>query len=201
MPRKLTDAEIDAQKEFMYERTVSLISKKDISTITLDDILDAVQMAKGSFYRLYRSKEEFLYEVIKKNERIFFDKTIRAVPQIQLGEDAALKTMSDLLLNRGFLFLYLPPEDVERLLRKMPPDYRKQEEEKSQNNFLSFCQAMKINPTAEFFGTLSYLMEALQTVVTSPDTFGESGQKRAVIIMMQAIYALIMEESVKNGGQ
>lgn len=57
MPRKLTDAEVDAQKEFMYERTVELISRKGISFITLDDILDAVQMAKGSFYYILSGDE------------------------------------------------------------------------------------------------------------------------------------------------
>lgn len=107
MPRRLTDAEVDAQKEFMYERTVELISQKGISSITLDDILDAVQMAKGSFYKYYVSKELFLYEVMK-----------------------------DLFTNKDFLFMSLLPEDIEILLRKTPPSYRKQEEEKSKNNLL-----------------------------------------------------------------
>ena len=71
MPRKLTSEEIEAQKDFMYERTVKLIARKDIDSITLDDILDEVQMAKGSFYKYYPSKEIFLYEVIKKNEPQF----------------------------------------------------------------------------------------------------------------------------------
>ena len=83
MPRKLTDTEIEAQKEFMYERTVQLILRKGISAITLDDILDAVQMAKGSFYRYYTSKEMFLYEVVKKNERLMFEKLIQAVTKLQ----------------------------------------------------------------------------------------------------------------------
>ena len=52
MPRKLTDAEVDAQKEFMYERTLELISQKGISSITLDDILDAVQMANQPHNRI-----------------------------------------------------------------------------------------------------------------------------------------------------
>ena len=125
MPRRLTDAEVDAQKEFMYERTVELISQKGISSITLDDILDAVQMAKGSFYKYYVSKELFLYEVMK-----------------------------DLFTNKDFLFMSLLPEDIEILLRKTPPSYRKQEEEKSKNNFITFCQAMSIVPNEEFFGTL-----------------------------------------------
>ena len=37
----------------------------------------------------------------------------------------------------------LLPEDIEILLMKTPPSYRKQEEEKSKNNFITFCQAMR----------------------------------------------------------
>lgn len=140
MPRKLTDEEIDAQKEFMYERTVSLFLKKELSTITLDDILDAVQMAKGSFYRYYSSKEEFLYEVIKKNERIFFDKMIQEAPNIRRGKKNAFETINKLLMDKDFLFLYIYPEDVERLLRKMTADYRKREEEKSKKTLFLFAK-------------------------------------------------------------
>ena len=104
MPRKLTDAEVDAQKEFMYGRTVELISRKGISSITLDDILDAVQMAKGSFYKYYVSKELFLYEVIKKNERVFFDKMIQAAPKIRQNKDSAIEVMRGLFTNKDSHF-------------------------------------------------------------------------------------------------
>lgn len=199
MPRKLTDAEIDAQKEFMYERTLNLIAKKGVSSITLDDILDTVQMAKGSFYRYYTSKEIFLYEVIKKNERLFFEKLIQTISKFQQGKEDAFELMSEFLADKDFLFTFLLPEDTENLLRKMPSDYRKHEEEKSINNFVSFCKAVNINPTEEFFGSLSYLMLALQAIATSTRNFGESGKKRANLIMMQAIYGLLNEEIEKNG--
>ena len=164
MPRKLTDTEIEAQKEFMYERTVQLILRKGISAITLDDILDAVQMAKGSFYRYYTSKEIFLYEVVKKNERLMFEKLIQAVTKLQQGKENAFEVMSGFLTNEDYLFMSILPEEVENLLRKMPPSYWKQEEEKSRNNFFSFCNAMNIRPTEEFFGALSYLMLPIMLV-------------------------------------
>ena len=198
MPRKLTAEEIDAQKNFMYERTMDLLSKKELSTITLDDILDTVQMAKGSFYRYYSSKEEFLYEVIKKNEKIYFDKMIQAVSEIRFGKENAFRLMSNVLMDRNLLFRYIYPEDTENLIRKLPSEYQKHEEEKSQNNFASFCQAINIIPTEEFFGALSYLLIALQTVVTGNRQLGESGQQRAALIVMQAICDLFNEEMDKN---
>ena len=100
MPRKLTSEEIEAQKDFMYERTVKLIARKDIDSITLDDILDEVQMAKGSFYKYYPSKEIFLYEVIKKNERIYSEKMFEAAQMKQNDLEAAFETVTELCLRR-----------------------------------------------------------------------------------------------------
>lgn len=57
---------------------------------------------------------------------------------------------------------------------------------------------MSIVPNEEFFGTLSYLMLALQAIITSPGNFDETGQKKAILIMMQAIYGLSIEETENN---
>ena len=199
MPRKLTSEEIEAQKDFMYERTVKLIARKDIDSITLDDILEEVQMAKGSFYKYYPSKEIFLYEVIKKNERIFSEKMFKADQMIQIDLEAAFEIMTDLIMDKNFLFRYTLPKDTEFLLRKMPAEYRKKEEEKAKNNFLRLCQGMNITPTEEFFGAITYLMNALQVIVSSPTEYGENGRKKAVSIMIQAIYGLFTMEIEKNG--
>ena len=199
MPRKHTEEEINTQKEFMYERTVTLITQKPVTTITIEDILDAVWMAKGSFYRYYKSKEEFLYEVIKKNEKFFFERMVDLMRDSSMSQETVVEGISTILMDKKSLFLYLQPNDTDYLLRKLPQEYRRLEEEKAMNNFISFCEAMRIKPSEEFFGALTYLMLALQAIVTSPGNFGESGKKRAVTIMARSIYELLSEEIEKNG--
>ena len=199
MPRKLTSEEIEAQKDFMYERTVKLIARKDIDSITLDDILEEVQMAKGSFYKYYPSKEIFLYEVIKKNERIFSEKMFDTAQMITVDLETAFETMTDIIMSKDYLFQYTLPNDKEFLLRKMPLEYRKREEEKSKNNFWRLCQVLNITPTEEFFGAITYLMNALQIIVADTAVYGEKGRKKAVSIMIQAIYGLFTKEIEENG--
>ena len=199
MPRKLTSEEIEAQKDFMYERTVKLIARKDIDSITLDDILEELQMAKGSFYKYYPSKEIFLYEVIKKNERIFSEKMFDTAQMITVDLETAFETMTDIIMSKDFLFQYTLPNDKEFLLRKMPLEYRKREEEKSKNNFWRLCQVLNITPTEEFFGAITYLMNALQIIVADTAVYGEKGRKKAVSIMIQAIYGLFTKEIEENG--
>lgn len=199
MPRKLTEEEIEAVKGFMYERALDLIIRKGVTSITLDDILDAVQMAKGTFYKYYDSKELFLYEVIKNNERMLFEKLIHICPILRKDKDSVLNTMNDYLTEKDCLFMTIQPGDTEFLLRKMPETYRKKEEEKSRNNFLSFCDALGIVPSEEFFGTLSYLMLGLQAILTCKEEYWEKGKKRAVTMMIQTVYNALHEEMNKNG--
>ena len=118
---------------------------------------------------------------------------------IQIDLEAAFEIMTDLIMDKNFLFRYTLPKDTEFLLRKMPAEYRKKEEEKAKNNFLRLCQGMNITPTEEFFGDITYLMNALQVIVSSPTEYGENGRKKAVSIMIQAIYGLFTMEIEKNG--
>lgn len=50
------------------------------------------------------------------------------------------------------------------------------EEEKARNNFLSFCEALGIVPSEEFFGTLSYLMLRLQAILTFKEEYWEKAR-------------------------
>ena len=45
-------------------------------------------------------------------------------------------TSEEIEAQKDFLFRYTLPNDKEFLLRKMPLEFRKREEEKSKNNFL-----------------------------------------------------------------
>ena len=88
-------------------------------------------------------------------------------------------TSEEIEAQKDFLFRYTLPNDKEFLLRKMPLEYRKREEEKSKNNFLRLCQGLNITPTEEFFGAITYLMNALQIIVADTAVYGENGRKKA----------------------
>lgn len=186
MPRKLTEDEIQEQKDYMYQKGIFLIRKKGIRNVTLEDITNESQMAKGSFYHYYQSKELYLYEVIKRNEAYFFSKMI--------SEKDMKKSFEKYFLSDEFLFAYLVPEDLDYLLRRLPKEYREKEQNKSQSNFQLVSQMLGIEMTQENYGTLSYLMDGLQAVLRSPGNYGEEGRKRAAKMIVEDISAFFMEE-------
>ena len=186
MPRKLTEDEIQQQKDYMYQKGIALIKEKGVMNITLEDITRSSQMAKGSFYRYYKTKELFLYEIIKRNESYFYSKFI--------SETDIRKSFEMYFLSDDFLFAYLIPEDLDYLLRRLPKEFQEKEKNKSESNFLVVSQKLGFQMTQENYGTLSYLMDGLQTILRSPGNYGESGRKRASKIMVNAISAFFMEE-------
>lgn len=194
MPRKLRPDEIQMQKDYMYKKTVELIIEKGIQNLTLEDILQAVQMAKGSFYRYYHSKEEFLYEVIKRNESHYFELLISAEGTLPINNESIHHVLNSTIFSAECLFPYLLPEDQEYLLRRLPEKYLVQEKSKSKNNFKSIAKVLGMRQNAETYSTLSYLMDGLQTIFRSPAHYGEAGRKIAINRTIDTISQYIISE-------
>lgn len=194
MPRKLRPEEIQTQKDYMYKKTVNLIIEKGIQNLTLEDILQAVHMAKGSFYRYYHSKEEFLYEVFKRNEAHYFELLINAEGTFPIDSESIHHVLNSTIFSEECLFPYLLPEDQEYLLHRLPEKFLEQEKSKSENNFKLIAKVLRMRQTEETYSTLSYLMDGLQTIFRSPTHYGEAGRKIAINWMIDTISKYILSE-------
>lgn len=186
MPRKLTDDEIEKQKDYMYQKGLALIKEKGVMNIRLDDITQVTQMAKGSFYRYYRTKEQFLYEVIKRNEAYLFTSTIT--------EKDFKKSFEKYFLSNDFLFAYITPDELEYLLSCLPKEIKEMERNKSLSNFCAISKMFGIEMTQENFSTLSYLMDGLQTILRSPGNYGNTGQEKAAKMVVDVISTFFKED-------
>lgn len=199
MPRKLTELEIQRQKDFMYKKAVQLIKEKGITHLTIEDITQATQMAKGSFYHYYSSKEIFLYEVIKRNEIYFYQNMLLEISKkIKANNKKEKEEITQVFikyfLEEECLFAYLMPEDQEYLLRRLPDEVTKKEMNKSQANYQMISEMLNLKNKEDNYATLSYLMEGLQAILRSSSTYGEAGRKRAAAKIVNAIADFFMEE-------
>ncbi len=187
MPRKLTEAEIQNQKDYLYEKCIPLIKEKGITKLTLDEITQAAQMAKGSFYHYYKSKELFLYEVLKRNEAYYYGIMLEESRKDKDKKRVLQRVFEKSFLMDDCLFAYVLPEEQDVLLANLPAEYTQTERQKSQNNFQTFVEILGIEATTENYATLSYLMDGLQGILRSPAQYGEEGRKQAAEIMVNAI--------------
>ena len=63
MPKK-SDTEKQLQKKYLLEVGKTLMLQYGIKKTTVDDIVAAAKIAKGTFYLYFKSKEDFFYQLI-----------------------------------------------------------------------------------------------------------------------------------------
>lgn len=140
---------------------MQLIRKKGLKGVTVDDISSAVNIAKGSFYTYYSSKEKCLYDVIRRCE----SKTFKRIEHVLLAsskkKEKIMKLLREIYLVEDSIVLYVSPKDLETLLRKLPAEYAKYHTEKSENYFERTLQLFELDRKQVRMDVLSYLMDSL----------------------------------------
>ena len=197
MPKIISEEEKRLTKQALQQASIALIKSKGLRRVTVSDITKAVGMAKGSFYSYFHTKEELLYEAIKISERKGFETVMN------LGFDAGdfrehiERALFDIYLAPDSLALYLPPEDMEHLLRKLPAELREQEHVKTQNNLARAGELFGL--PEEDWGTLAYLMDALQELASSEQDYGSRNRQQGLEILVRAIADFLNEKATKKG--
>jgi len=198
MPKIITEENKEMIRKIMYRKGVLLIREKGIRKITVEDITGSTGIAKGSFYRYYTSKEEFLYEVLKKNEKENFERLLSIEISKKDFRSQILDMFKTVFLSDECLFLYTQPSDLEYLLCRLPEEKRVLEERKSKDNFVAITSFLKLDASEENYGALSYLMDGLQFMIKSSTGYGQKGKNKAVDILVNTIADFIVEEKIEK---
>ena len=194
MPKIITESEKNKLKELMYQKTLVLIKEKGLRKVTVEDITKYCGLAKGSFYYYYDSKEAFLYEVLKRNEKDSFEKMLQIKVNEKDKRSQLTQVFKYIFMSESCLFLYTTPEDLEYLLVRLPDKIRELEKEKSETNFMGITDWLGVKNTKENYGTLSYLMDGLQCIASSRQ-YGLEGRERAMELLIDTICQFIEEVS------
>ena len=187
MPKIISDQEKEHIKNAMYIKGIELIRKKGMKRVTVDDIAAAVQIAKGSFYSYYPSKEEFLYDIIKKNEQTLFDRILEIGASSGNFKDKITHALHEIYLAPDSLALHIQPSDLEYLLRKLPDALNRKEKDKSKTNFQRTMNVLGIEDTPCDYSVLANLMDGLHFIASNQNQYGEQGRAQALSIVVEAI--------------
>lgn len=190
MPKIVTDEERALIKEAIYSKTIQLIKKKGIKAVTVDDIVQAVGIGKGSFYSYYSSREACLFEVIKRSEREVFSRMEEMMVSIHSDKERVIKLLKEIVVSQDSLFSSINTFDVEVLLRKLPAEYRMAENEKVENNFQKALQLLNLNEQS--MEVVALLMDCLSYAASNP-SYSQNGIKKSLDILINAIGDFITE--------
>jgi AcrR family transcriptional regulator len=72
MPRALTEQEKCKQCQKLLDKGKPLVLTHGLRKISVDDVIKAADMAKGTFYQHFQSKEEYLYALIMELHKNIF---------------------------------------------------------------------------------------------------------------------------------
>jgi len=122
MPKTFSSHEREVIKTAMHNTVLELLKKKSVRQITVDDITKGANIAKGSFYSFHKTREEFLWETIKADERAMYDKISQILSEDMVDRRETAKKLFTAYLSLNAALLYISDADYEYIVRKIPPE-------------------------------------------------------------------------------
>ena len=125
MARAFSEEEKTKIKESLLDAAQDLISRQGVQKTTVDEIVDACHIAKGSFYAFYKTKELLFWDVILRWHSELEDTMFGRMQKItQITEE----NLSDFIYDAYMLCFdcglgyVITNGDIEYLIRKLPSE-------------------------------------------------------------------------------
>ena len=123
MPRPWSEKEKEVIKKSLLKEGRNLFEKYGLQKTTIDEIVSATNISKGSFYLFYKSKEELYFDVLEEVENEFKEKMFENVFQPGKNRRECFKTFLNKmveLLTTMPLYKEITSSNYELLLLKLP---------------------------------------------------------------------------------
>jgi len=120
---KFTESEKEQVRQCLLERGKELFSQYGLAKTSIDDLVQACGIAKGSFYKFFTSKEELFYVILNNQEEV----TNRLIGE-HLKENLPPKEFISSFFHLAFdladenplLQQWFQEGERERIIRKLP---------------------------------------------------------------------------------
>lgn len=131
MPKSYSEQEKEYIKKRLKEEAAKCLAQFGVRHTTVDEIVQRVNIPKGTFYLFYQSKELLLFEVILEEHEMIEQKMYRAVNEMKQDGDIAeqlTRVVCDffILASKSPILKMINTREVEILERKLPPEVLKE---------------------------------------------------------------------------
>ena len=154
MGAKFSEEEKAKLRIQMIQQGFRALKEGGISAVNIDEITGKCYVAKGTFYNLFESKTEFLYQVMiykrQESKNKLLDYLNSCGRLSWYGLYAYLHWLADENPN---IFSYLDGQHTRWLVSKWPPEYLENEEndEQTARRIISFLASPKENTNWQLF--------------------------------------------------
>ena len=141
MPKAWSEREKELIKKTLLSEGKTLFEKYGLQKTTVDEIVNAAQISKGSFYIFYQSKEELYFDVLDSTEHELREKIFENVfkPEINRQDSfkSFLRQMVEVLTSMP-LYEQMNAANYELLLRKLPEESLQKHMDRDQENVAKY---------------------------------------------------------------
>ncbi|HHX04183.1 MAG TPA: TetR/AcrR family transcriptional regulator [Tissierellia bacterium] len=188
MPKAFSEHEREIVQHAMLETGSTLIRKKGIRQVTVEDITKGANIAKGSFYSFYKKREKLFWDIIKREEQQLIDKIERVAADDIPVKEKIQKIFYDLFLEDNCLVFYLSQEDLQYLIRKLPPELIKADMESGQKivkNLLKMCGLSASDENAKIMMSMIHTLQ----FVASNDRINDKTVRNKMLSLLVETFA------------
>ncbi len=123
---KFTEQELAHLQSKLLDVGKRMFSELGLKKTSIDDIVQACGIAKGSFYRFYESKEELFFAILEREESDIRSRLMEELTHAAESAEQTVRSMLEFSLLRveanPFLRGLYERREMELLLRKLPAE-------------------------------------------------------------------------------
>jgi AcrR family transcriptional regulator len=129
MPKGFSEREREIIRAKLIEQGRALLATTGVRKTSVEDLTSAAGISKGAFYLFYPSKEELFFSIFEQFEAEYqqslldYARAAEGPPRAQL-EGFLARAFS--LWKSSPLFRHFGREDIEQLIRRLPPERAEQ---------------------------------------------------------------------------
>ena len=176
MSRGFTDDEKRAIRKRLIEEFENELRYQKINKISIDDLVNKVGIAKGSFYLFFKSKEYLFVEVINKTQSEIVNSFMEIAEKKNLTEKEKLKkfffTLIKELQNHPWIN-QLSTVDFEKTIRRLPEEMKETLRKNDIADIKMILNTLNLTPVVPL-EKITVIVEIILSSIIHKDEFGSS---------------------------
>lgn len=196
MPKSYSEQEKEYIKKRLKEEAAKCLAQYGVRHTTVDEIVQRVNIPKGTFYLFYKSKELLLFEVILEEHEMIEQKMYQAVNEMKQDGDIAeqlTKVVCDffILASKSPILKMINTREVEILARKLPPEVLKEHLEHDSSAVEKVFSVLPVKEGADK-DTFSAAFRAIYFAILHEKEIGEKYFENVLYLLIKGLVNQIL---------
>lgn len=199
MSKGFTDQEKKDLKKRLIHIFVEKLNYQKISSINVDSLVKEVGIAKGSFYHLFKSKDELFGEVINQVQDNIINKSLEIAREENLPAKSKLKNLLFYLVETISQYPWikqLSNVEYEKIIRRLPDETKQKLRQKDVTDLNRILKLLNLS-TAYSYEKITVIVQIIFSSALNKKDYGEQYDE-SVKLMIDILIESMFKERVKK---